>query len=121
MLPNLHILMSQCNAKCLIPLTPRQKPCRNSDHAASRVKAACQRSLKALRLDYLDLYLIHWPVTGIPGPELAPSLEETWAAMEQLVRDGLVKAIGVSNFSVAKLRRLLKCATIKPAVVQVGS
>lgn len=72
-----------------------------------------------MQLEYLDLYLIHWPVTGIPGPKVTPSLEETWAAMEELVREGLVRSIGVSNFSIKKIRQLLKVATIRPAVVQV--
>ena len=56
--------------------TPRG--CRNPDHSAARVRSACQKSLAALRLDYLDLYLIHWPVTGSVGPELKPSTRETW-------------------------------------------
>ena len=51
---------------------------RNTDHAAARVRQACLKSLKALRLDYLDLYLIHWPVTGSVGPEVKPSIQETW-------------------------------------------
>ena len=51
---------------------------RNTDHAAARVRQACLKSLKALRLDYLHLYLIHWPVTGSVGPEVKPSIQETW-------------------------------------------
>ena len=52
-----------------------------------------------LRLRHLDLYLIHWPVTGHAGEEVAPPLMDTWHAMEALVDLGLVKAIGMSNFS----------------------
>ncbi|KDD76806.1 aldo-keto reductase, partial [Helicosporidium sp. ATCC 50920] len=91
----------------------------NTDHAAPRVREACLRSLKALQLDYLDLYMVHWPVTGIAGPEIRPSLEETWSAMEALVSEGLVRSLGVSNFGRRKLERLLACARIPPAVLQV--
>lgn len=93
---------------------------RNSDHAVGRVRAACVKSLAALRLTYLDLYLIHWPVTGIPGPALTPSLRDTWDAMEGLVREGLVRAIGMSNFSARKMEEVMQHATIQPAVCQVG-
>eukprot|EP00877_Chromochloris_zofingiensis_P006838 jgi/Chrzof1/2407/Cz11g14080.t1 len=91
----------------------------NTDHGAHRVRAACLRSMKALQLQYLDLYLVHWPVTGRPGPEVSPPLAETWSAVADLVREGLVRAIGVSNFSIKKLKELMTHATIKPAVVQV--
>ena len=91
----------------------------NSDHAPQRVKAACQRSLKALKLDYLDLYLIHWPVTGNTGDSVLPSIRDTWKAMEGLVREGLVRSIGVSNFSIKKLSDILSYADIPPAVCQV--
>jgi diketogulonate reductase-like aldo/keto reductase len=94
-------------------------PNRNSDHAC--VEAACRRSLAALKLDYLDLYLIHWPVvTGCTGAELAHSTAATWAAMEQLVDMGLVRSIGMSNFSRKKLAGLLEGGVrIRPAVLQV--
>ncbi|KAL4443567.1 hypothetical protein ABPG75_011304 [Micractinium tetrahymenae] len=91
----------------------------NTNHAAARVRQACLRSLKALRLDYLDLYMIHWPVTGNIGPEVKPSIQETWQAMEGLVREGLVRSIGVSNFGVKKLADILSYAAIPPAVCQV--
>ncbi|GMH40838.1 hypothetical protein BSKO_08742 [Bryopsis sp. KO-2023] len=91
----------------------------NTNHGKRKVKPAVQKTLKDLRLDYLDLYLIHWPVSGNLGPTLQPSLEETWSAMESLVDDGLVRAIGVSNFSGTKLKDLLETARIKPAVNQV--
>lgn len=66
-------------------------------------------------------FLIHWPVvTGCTGPELSPSSAATWAAMEGLVGKGLVRSIGMSNFSRAKLEALLTGGvSIKPAVLQV--
>ncbi|KAI3430220.1 hypothetical protein D9Q98_004818 [Chlorella vulgaris] len=91
----------------------------NSDHEPQRVEDACRESLQQLGLEWLDLYLMHWPLTGNHGPELKPSLEETWSAMEALVHKGLARAIGVSNFSTKKLERLLKQATVRPAVNQV--
>lgn len=74
---------------------------------------ACRESLKLLALDYLDLYLIHWPVQG---PELAA---ETWRAMEKIYQDGLAKSIGVSNFSIAQLKDLAAGAKTKPMINQV--
>ncbi|PRW56478.1 aldo-keto reductase family 4 member C9-like [Chlorella sorokiniana] len=91
----------------------------NTDHSAARVRQACLKSLKALKLDYLDLYLIHWPVTGNVGPEVKPSISETWQAMEGLVREGLVRSIGTSNFGAKKLADILSYAQIPPAVCQV--
>lgn len=91
----------------------------NSKHRAADVRPALEKTLKDLRLDYLDLYLIHWPITGVPGPELTPPVVETWAALEALVDAGLVRSIGVSNFSVKKLGRLLDVARIPPSVLQV--
>ena len=91
----------------------------NNDHAPDRVRAACLRTLKALRLDYLDLYLIHWPVTGSVGDEVRPPIRDTWMAMEQLVKDGLVRSIGTSNFSAKKMAEIMQYATVKPSVCQV--
>lgn len=91
----------------------------NSDHAPDRVAAACNESLARLGLNYLDLYLMHWPATGSEGPTLEPPLEATWTAMEGLVRRGLVRAIGTSNFSAKKLQGLLSSCSIRPAVNQV--
>lgn len=91
----------------------------NNDHAPPRVRAACLRSLKALKLDYLDLYLIHWPVTGNVGDNVQPSIRDTWRALEGLVREGLVRSIGVSNFSTKKLAEILSYAEIPPSVCQV--
>ncbi|HEY3377702.1 MAG TPA: aldo/keto reductase [Armatimonadota bacterium] len=73
--------------------------------------AACRRSLRALGLDYLDLYLIHWPV---PDRWL-----ESWRALMQLQQDGLCRAIGVSNCDIAHLERLRAYSPVVPAVNQV--
>ena len=91
----------------------------NTDHTAPRVRAACEKSMKLLKIDYLDLYLMHWPVTMNRGEEVKPSIKETWQAMEKLVDDGLVRSIGVSNFSIKKCEEILEYARIKPSVVQV--
>eukprot|EP00198_Chlamydomonas_reinhardtii_P005432 XP_001694768.1 low CO2-induced aldose reductase [Chlamydomonas reinhardtii] len=91
----------------------------NTDHDPARVEAACRKSMEDLRVSYLDLYLMHWPVTGTPGPEVQPPLADTWAAMEQRVDKGLVRTIGVSNFSAKKLEALMARARIQPAVNQV--
>ncbi|KAJ4973653.1 hypothetical protein NE237_006827 [Protea cynaroides] len=83
--------------------------------------------IRKLGLDYVDLYLIHWPVRMKPGSsifftkgDLLPfDIRETWEAMEECSRLGLAKSIGVSNFSSKKLSQLLAHATIPPAVNQV--
>lgn len=92
----------------------------NSDHAPERVEAACRQTLADLQLQYLDLFLIHWPFTGLPGPQLSPPYIDTWRAMEGLVSKGLVRDIGVSNMSRRKIQELLDAGvTLKPAVNQV--
>jgi diketogulonate reductase-like aldo/keto reductase len=93
---------------------------RNSDHHPRQVEEACRRSLQDLQLSHLDLYLVHWPVTGVPEPQLAPSYGATWSAMEALVEQGLARAIGVSNLSAVKLQQLLATCRLRPAVNQVG-
>ncbi|DBA83694.1 hypothetical protein WJX77_001076 [Trebouxia sp. C0004] len=89
----------------------------NTDHA--EVRKNCLESMKELQTEYLDLYLVHWPVTPHKGPALTPSMKDTWQQMEKLVEEGLVKSIGISNFSVKKIEDLLQYAKIKPAVNQV--
>ncbi|WP_409295480.1 aldo/keto reductase [Peribacillus sp. SCS-26] len=83
----------------------------NSDQGYDSTLEAYEASLKRLGLEYLDLYLIHWPVAG--------KYKDTWKAMEQLYNDKRVRAIGVSNFHVHHLEDLLADATIKPMVNQV--
>jgi len=99
----------------------------NAEHEEANVEPACRKSISDLGVEYLDLYLIHWPVclkkghTMPPGPEdyIDVPLEETWKAMEALVEKGLVKAIGVSNFNVSMMERILKVSKVKPAMLQV--
>jgi len=109
----------------------------NTFHSPEHVEAACQRSLDDLGLDYLDLYLIHFPISlafvpfseRYPPEWMAPGADgmkfakvpvsSTWAAMEKLVEDGRVKDIGVSNWSSQGLRDLLSYCKIQPAVLQV--
>jgi diketogulonate reductase-like aldo/keto reductase len=106
----------------------------NNNHRPERVKPALQASLDRLGLDYVDLYLMHTPYAFKPGDDQHPrdehgavvyddgvTLEETWAAMEGLVDDGLTRAIGVSDIDVERTRRIVDSARIKPAVVEVES
>lgn len=101
----------------------------NDCHDEAQVVPACRRSLSDLQLDYLDLYLIHWPFPNYHpakcdvssrAPDARPYQHEqymkTWRQMEKLVELGLVKAIGTSNMTLAKLRLLLRDADIRPAV-----
>lgn len=84
----------------------------NDDVRARRTKEAFAESLKALKTDYVDLYLIHWPVDG---------LEEAWLAMEELYNEGKIKAIGLSNFHESHIQRIMEIASVKPMVNQVES
>ena len=94
------------------------------DHVAE----SCRQSLKDLQIDYLDLYLVHWPFPNFHppkcdvtsrSPNARPYIHEnymkTWRLMEKLVEEGLVKNIGTSNMTVPKLKLLLRDAKIKPA------
>lgn len=83
----------------------------NSDLGYESTIVAYETSLKKLDLEYLDLYLIHWPVEG--------KYKEAWRALETLYKEGRVKAIGVSNFQVHHLEDLMNDAEIKPMVNQV--
>ena len=85
----------------------------NTDHGYDQALRAFDTSLGELGLDYVDLYLIHWPV---PEKDL---YVETWRALEKLLADGKTRAIGVSNFDEAQLRRLLDEGDVPPAVNQI--
>ena len=82
-----------------------------TDNGYESTLAAYETSLKKLGLDYLDLYLIHWPVEG--------KYKDAWRALEAIYKEGRVKAIGVSNFHVHHLQDLMKDAEIKPMVDQI--
>ena len=76
-------------------------------------EAALRRSLAKLRLDYVDMYLVHWPNNGFSSPKVP--MHVLWPRMERLVELGLTKSIGVSNFNTQLLADLLTYCTIKPA------
>lgn len=83
----------------------------NSDQGYEETLAAFEKSLQLLQTDYVDLYLVHWPVVG--------KYKETWRALEELYRQGKAKSIGVSNFQIHHLQDLMTTAKIKPMVNQV--
>jgi methylglyoxal/glyoxal reductase len=83
----------------------------NSDQGFDSTLQALQRSLEKLKMDYLDLYLVHWPVVG--------KYKQTWEAMEEIYESGLAKAVGVSNFMKHHLEDLLGSTQLVPAVNQI--
>ncbi len=83
----------------------------NSDQGYDTTLQAFEKSLSKLGLDYVDLYLVHWPVKG--------KYKDTWRALEKLHEDGKVRAIGVSNFQIHHLEDLLADAKVRPVVNQV--
>ncbi len=114
----------------------------NTFHRAEHVRPAVEKTLNDLQLDYLDLYLIHFPISlkyvpfehryppgwfydpdvDSPRMEFSPvPIQETWQAMEELVQAGLVKNIGLSNFNTSLIRDLLSYAKIRPSVLQIES
>ena len=117
----------------------------NTYHRQEHVRDACLRTLDDLGLEYLDLYLVHFPISlkfvpfetryppeWVHDPDASDPADrvmvhdpvpiaETWRAMEQLVDEGLVKNIGVCNFNVSLLADLLATARVKPAVLQIES
>jgi diketogulonate reductase-like aldo/keto reductase len=106
----------------------------NTNHRPERVKPAFEASLRKLQLDYLDLYLIHTPFAFQPGDEQDPrdasgniiydegvKLLDTWRALEELVKEGKCKAIGLSDVGLDRVKEIFEAATIRPAVVHVES
>ena len=106
----------------------------NDKHAEEDVIPACRQSLADLRLDYLDLYLVHWPFPNFHGkgvdvtardPHARPYIHEdymkTWRQMETLVDRGLVRHIGTSNMTIPKLELVLRDARIKPGLQRDGT
>lgn len=91
----------------------------NTEHTYEKAKAALDTSLKKLGLDYVDLYLIHWPNPIDYRDDWALSNAEAWRAMEEAYEEGKVKSIGVSNFLPHHLDELFKTAKIKPMVNQI--
>jgi alcohol dehydrogenase (NADP+) len=104
----------------------------NDRHGEADVVASCEQTLRHLGLDYLDLYLVHWPFPNFhpPGcdvtarstaarPYIHASYLKTWRRMEELVRRGLVRHIGTSNMTIPKLELLLRDAEVRPAVNQM--
>jgi len=83
----------------------------NADQGYDTTLQAFETSLNKLGLEYLDLYLIHWPVQG--------KYKDTWKALEKLYKDGKIRAIGVSNFQVHHLEDLIADAEVKPMVNQI--
>ena len=105
--------------------------CWNTYHDTANVRKALQQTLESLQLDYVDLYLIHWPQAYQPGDDLWPKdakgqtilvdtdYLDTWRGMEQVYKAGLAKAIGVSNFNSEQIDRILKLGTVRPVCNQV--
>uniref|UniRef100_Q96UH3 D-xylose reductase [NAD(P)H] n=1 Tax=Coccidioides posadasii TaxID=199306 RepID=Q96UH3_COCPO len=103
----------------------------NNKHRPEDVEQAIDQSLKNLEIDYLDLYLMHWPAAFAPGDDMFPKdsqgnsktvdidYVDTYKAMEKLVKSGKTKAIGISNFSKGEMERLLESCSIVPAVMQM--
>lgn len=83
----------------------------NDDMRTGRIEEALEKSLQKLGFDYVDLYLLHWPVSG----KIIPA----WQALERLYREGRVRAIGVSNFMIPHLEDLLSSTRVVPAVNQI--
>jgi len=107
----------------------------NHLHEPEEVKQSLQDSLDKLRTDYIDLFLIHWPIASEKDDKNMPKLNEkgqyvikdeltnnhepTWRAMEELYSEGKARAIGVSNFTIPQTQRLLKYAQVRPQVNQI--
>ncbi|MCT0486147.1 aldo/keto reductase [Weissella paramesenteroides] len=91
----------------------------NDSHSYEAAKIALDKSLKLLGLDYLDLYLIHWPNPLINRRNWDKANAEAWRYMEDAYTEGKIRAIGISNFQIEHVEALLKTATIRPMVNQL--
>jgi len=103
----------------------------NTFHSTNLVVQTLKKTLADLGTDYIDLYLIHWPMGFKEGEDLFPKDDkdqiifsdvdylDTWKGLEECVKLGLVRTIGVSNFNSQQIQRILDNSTIKPAVLQV--
>jgi len=104
----------------------------NTFHRSDLVEQGFKKSVKALNVEYLDLFLMHWPIAMVPNEGLWPKeggrvkidqsndaeFMQTWKAMEKLVENRWVKSIGLSNVNKEQLQRVLKEGKIRPAVIQ---
>ena len=91
----------------------------NTCRGYNKTMAAFKQTLADLQLDYLDLYLIHWPASPHQYSNWREINADTWRALETLYKDGLVKSIGLSNFYIHHLDPLMKTATVQPMVDQL--
>lgn len=91
----------------------------NMNHGYDSARKTIEESLEKLDLDYLDLFLIHWPVVKNNGGDWKKDNIDTWRALEDLYDEGKLKAIGVSNFAVPHLNNILENSRIKPMVNQI--
>lgn len=91
----------------------------NTCYGYENAQMACKRSLKKLKLEYLDVYLIHWPASSKQYVNWEEINAETWRGLEQLYKEGYVRAIGVCNFNRSHLESLSKTASIYPFINQI--
>jgi diketogulonate reductase-like aldo/keto reductase len=91
----------------------------NSEHGYDKTMAAFEKSMKRLGMEYLDLFLIHWPNPIAFRNRWQEANAGTWRAFEELYKAGRIKSIGVSNFHRHHIEELLKTATVKPMVNQI--